>query len=89
MKRLLPVLIVLLLAGCASFQEAYLLDHEFGRDSAAAWQQQVANPHPAQVGAIPTGLEGITAEELMSIYNGTFAEKPLQQNVLSLTLPTH
>ena len=85
MKNLL-IFAVLLLAGCASFQEAYLLDREFGQASQAAWEQQIVNPEGQMVHRNPEGMEGITAEEVMGVYNGTFAEKPQQLNVLGLGL---
>ena len=87
MKYLLLIVFGLLLTGCASFQEAYILDQEFGVASEAAWQQQIAVPAPSSADRVPMGIEGITAEEIMGVHNGTFAEKPMKQSVLSFGLP--
>jgi hypothetical protein len=87
MKYLLLMVLGLLLTGCASFQEAYILDQEFGLASGAAWEQQIAFPAPSSVDRPPMGIEGITAEEIMGVYNGTFAEKPMEQSILSFGLP--
>jgi hypothetical protein len=73
----------LLLSGCASFEEAYTLDREFGQASQAAWDQQIANPG-VEIAAAPTGQEGITAEEIIGVYNKTFAEKPTKTKSLTL-----
>jgi hypothetical protein len=87
MKYLPLIAFGLLLTGCASFQEAYLLDQEFGKDSEVAWERQVAFPKISSKDQIPVGIEGITAEEIMGVYNGTFAEKPMKQEILMLGLP--
>ena len=88
MKYLTLVILGLLLTGCASFQEAYYLDQEFGEDNKAAWNQQIAFPEASPENQALMGIEGITAEEIMGVYNGTFAEKPMQQSILSFGLPT-
>lgn len=87
MKYLVIITAGLLLTGCASFQEAYYLDQEFGSDSNAAWEQQIAFPEATHDSSAPMGIEGITAEEIMGVYNETFAEEPMKQNVLSFGLP--
>ncbi|PLX90475.1 MAG: hypothetical protein C0619_09480 [Desulfuromonas sp.] len=87
MKYLMLIIVGLMLTGCASMQESYTLDQEFGRASGQSWQQQIAFPDAGMVPVVPTGIDGITAEEIMGVYNGTFAEEPMQQNVLSFGLP--
>lgn len=81
--RLLIIGFLLGLGGCASFEEAYIYDREFGRATQATWESQVAYPENRKMNA-PEGLAGITAEELMDVYNGTFGEKPQQLNILNL-----
>jgi hypothetical protein len=81
--RVLIIGFLLVLGGCASFEEAYIYDREFGQASQAAWESQIVYPDK-QSNRIPDGIEGITAEELMGVYNGTFAEKPQQINVLEI-----
>jgi len=71
------------LSGCASFEEAYIYDHEYGQATQATFDSQVAYPD-TQMQEGPEGIAGITAEELMGVYNGTFAEKPQQMNILTL-----
>ena len=87
MKYLLPIVLGLMLTGCASFQEAYYLDREYGVASKAAWEQQIAFPDAAPEQQALMGMEGITAEEIMSVYNGTFADEPMEQSILSFGLP--
>jgi len=67
---------MVLLAGCASMEEAYYVDREFGLAQQAAWDNQVAYPDYRHVARIPEITEGITAEEIMSAYNETFVEEP-------------
>lgn len=73
------------IGGCASLEEAYILDREFGQATQTAWANQVAYPD-RQTLKTPEGTEGITAEEIMDVYNQTFAEKPQQINVLEFGL---
>lgn len=80
------VIIIGLLLGisaCASLEEAYIYDREFGQATRAALASQIINPD-WQTSKTPEGVEGITAEEVMDVYNQTFAEKPQQFNVLRL-----
>lgn len=84
MKNKLMILALLLsIGGCASFEEAYIYDREFGQATKASFASQIVHPDK-QTKKVPEGLAGITAEELMKVYNGTFAEKPQQINVMSL-----
>lgn len=87
MKKLSFVIAtVLLLTGCASLQEAYYIDREFGQLSQASWDQQVAYPDYRYAAQTPETLEGITAEEVMDVYNETFAEEPQQANIINFGL---
>lgn len=83
--KVLVIGIMLALGGCASVEEAYVLDREFGQATQAAWASQVAYPDRQTV-KTPEGTEGITSEEIMDVYNQTFAEEPQQINVLDFGL---
>lgn len=76
----------LLLAGCASFEEAYYVDREYGQASMASWDQQIAYPDYRFANKAPVGSEGITAEKIMDVYNNTFAEPPKKQDVFQIDL---
>jgi hypothetical protein len=82
----------LLLAGCASLEEAYYVDHEFGRASQQSWDMQVAYPDYRYVydqdGNVkdPQGMDGINAEEVMSTLTETYAEKPTEGEALTFEL---
>ena len=85
MKRLTLIIAALaLLAGCASFEEAYHLDREYGLASQAAWDQQVAYPDYRYAVKTPEVTEGIIAEEIMDVYSETFAEEPEDLDVFQL-----
>ena len=86
---LLAILAVtIVLGGCASFEEAYHLDQEFGEASQITWDQQVANPDYRYVDNVPDTLSGITAEEVMDVHNETFAEEPTEIDVFQLGVGT-
>ncbi|PLX77419.1 MAG: hypothetical protein C0615_05360 [Desulfuromonas sp.] len=77
MKRILIGLIgVLLLAGCGTFNEAYMLDQEFGQATRAAFDSQIAYPDYRYADTNPEGMEGINAEGVMDQYNKSYAEPP-------------
>ena len=89
MKRLALVVLVaavLLLAGCASFQDAYYTDHEFGQASQQTWNKVVANPEGCNAKKTPAGLEGITAEQIMNIHTQTFATPPQKTETFNMGL---
>ena len=75
---------MVLLAGCASLEEAYYVDREFGLAQQAAWDNQVAYPDYRHVAKIPETTEGVTAEKIMNVYNETFAEEPEQVDIFQL-----
>ena len=81
--RVLMIGLLLGLGGCASLEEAYIYDREFGQAIQTSLDSQIAYPDRQQ-NRTPEGSEGITAEEIMNVYNQTFAEKPQQINVLKL-----
>ena len=78
----------LLLAGCASMEEAYHADREFGKDSQLTWDIQVAYPDYRYVydqeGNLknPETLDGISAENVMDVNSKTFAEKSESINIM-------
>jgi hypothetical protein len=85
-KTAFIVATVLLLTGCASLQEAYYIDREFGQLSQASWDQQVAYPDYRYAAKTPETLEGITAEEVMDVYNETYAEEPEKVDIINFGL---
>lgn len=64
----------LLLAGCASFEEAYYTDREHGKASTDAFDRMIVNQDDQHAGKVPEGLDGIHAEPIMGSYNQTFSE---------------
>lgn len=83
----------LLLVGCASFDEAYYVDREFGKQSQETWDMQVAYPDyryaaDQTTGEFknPEGLEGLPAENVMEVYTDTFADDPTEGNVLNFNV---
>lgn len=83
----------ILLVGCASFEEAYYVDREFGQRSQETWDMQVAYPDyryamDETTGEVrnPENLEGLPAENVMEVYTDTFAEKPTQADVIQFDL---
>ncbi len=87
MKRIVLVGILLATAaGCAPFKEAYYLDQEFGRDSRAAWDAQIVNKEPQNLDRIPEGMTGITAEEVMSVRNQMYMDKPRRSAIYEFGL---
>ncbi|HXV21366.1 MAG TPA: hypothetical protein VD811_10315 [Desulfuromonadales bacterium] len=85
-KLIFALMAIALLAGCATLEEAYYVDREWGQGQLASWDKQVANPNYKYVGQAPTGMEGVNAEEVMGIYNRTFAEKPAETEIFELGL---
>jgi hypothetical protein len=75
---------MVLLAGCASFEEAYYIDREFGLAQQMSWDNQVAYPDYRYAAKTPKTTEGITAEEIMSVYNDTFSKAPEKVDVFQL-----
>lgn len=82
MKRMAVIGILLLLAACAPFEEAYYIEREFSKDSQAAWDAQIVNKDFRYADRVPEGMAGITAEEIMSSHTKTFAEKPSKSKII-------
>lgn len=84
-KLILALMAISLLAGCAAaFEEAYYVDREWGQAQMDAWDRQVAYPNYKYAGKTPEGMEGITAEEVMGVYNQSFAERAEKTEVFEL-----
>jgi hypothetical protein len=77
---------MVLLAGCASLEEAYYVDREFGQAQMASWDSQVAYPDYRFAAKTPQNIDGITAEEIMNVYNKTFAKEPTQTEVFQFEI---
>lgn len=81
---LLIIAASIVLSGCASFEEAYYLDRDFGEASQSTWAHQVVPTDNRYVESLPQNLSGITAEEVMDVHNETFAEEPTEIDVFQL-----
>ncbi len=79
-RILIGIIGVLTLAGCAVFNEAYMLDQEFGQATRTAFESQIAYPDTPYAGTNPEGMEGINAEGTMDVYNKSFSEPPSRDN---------
>jgi hypothetical protein len=81
-----------LFAGCASMEEAYYVDQEFGQASQETWDMQVAYPDYRYVydqeGNMknPEGMDGIAAEEAMDVLTRAYGEKAEKTDVLQFDL---
>jgi hypothetical protein len=77
-----------LLSGCAHnpevSREAQSVDLEWGQAQERTWAQQVAYPEGRSPEKLPEGMEGNTAEEVMGVYNQSFAERPTRTQVFQL-----
>jgi hypothetical protein len=80
------ITVMALLAGCASLEEAYYVDREYGLAQQAAWDNQVAYPDYRYAAKTPVTMDGITAEEIMNVSNETYSEKPEQVEVFQFGL---
>ncbi len=78
------IMAIVLLAGCASFEEAYYVDREFGLAQQTTWDSQVAYPDYRYAAKTPITIDGVTAEEIMGVYNKTFAKEPEGVDVFQL-----
>ncbi|PLY02464.1 MAG: hypothetical protein C0624_08425 [Desulfuromonas sp.] len=80
MKHLLIALsAVMALSGCTIFNEAYLLDDEYGIATRTSFNGQIAYPDYRYANTTPEGMEGVNAEGTMDIYNKSFQESPAQE----------
>lgn len=73
-----------LLSGCATTEEAYYVDREFGMASQAAMDKQVAYTDYRYAEKTPETTEGIVAEEIMDVYTNTFGEEPENVEVFQM-----
>jgi uncharacterized protein YceK len=71
----------LLLAGCASFEEAYYTDREHGKASTDAFDRMIVNKEDQHAGKTPEGLDGIHAEPIMGSYNRTFSQSFTRESI--------
>jgi len=78
---LLPLAGLVLASGCASMEEAYYLDREFGQASQASFDQQILYPDYRYADQVPEGVPGIIAEEIMGVHIETYSEKPTEVEV--------
>lgn len=85
-SMLILSLATIFLSGCAMFYDAPRISDDYGRAQSAVWSQQVAYPTPAAVDRTPEGLSGLPAEEIMKIYNQSFANKPSKQEIFNMGL---
>ena len=87
MKKVTIVLFALLMiGGCAAFEEAYYVDREFGLTSQAAFDNQIAHSQDQITDDPPEGLEGIDAERMMTAHNEGFGKPPQETNVFNISL---
>lgn len=83
MKWTFLILIVALIStGCASFEETYYLDREFGKAQMESWDKMIAYPESQYADKQPEGLEGIHAEPAMNVYHRSFSKEPTKTNVI-------
>ena len=79
---LLVLLASVILGGCASFEEAYILDREYGQAQMHSWDSMIADPASTQADKQPDGLEGINAEAAMRVYDKAFTREPTRSNII-------
>jgi hypothetical protein len=70
--------------GCASFEEAYVLDREFGKAQMETWDKMIAYPDSKYADKQPEGMEGIHAEPAMGVYHRSYSKEPTATNVIQL-----
>jgi hypothetical protein len=73
-----------LLTGCASFEEAYYLDREFGKAQMESWNKMIAYPDYRYADQEPEGMAGIHGEAAMDIYHRSFDKEPTHTEVFQL-----
>jgi len=91
---ILILFVLLMIHGCAAFEETYYVDREFGLTSQAAFDNQIArsenqvtdDPAEGVVDDPPKGLEGINAERMMAAHNESFGKPPQETNVFNISL---
>lgn len=88
-SMLILILATISLPGCAMFYDAPRISDDYGQAQRAVWSQQVANPTPAVADRTPEGLSGLPAEEIMKIYNQSFANKPTKEEIFNMGITTN
>lgn len=63
-----------LLVGCATMEEAYYTDREFGAATTDAFDRQVIHKDYAHAGKAVEGLPALHAEPVMEKYHSTFSQ---------------
>jgi len=81
---LLILLFAVVGSGCASFEEAYILDREYGQAQMQSWDKLIAYPDGRYADQVPEGIEGINAESAMGVYHQSFAKPPTPTEVIKL-----
>jgi hypothetical protein len=74
--------VLVLCAGCAAIEEAYVLDREFGRAQMESWDKMIVYPDYRHADQQPAGVEGIHAEAAMEAYHWSFSKRPTETNVI-------
>jgi hypothetical protein len=81
MKTLAVVLVVVLASGCA---ETPHYDARFGDAVRKAKVAMTINPDAGKAGDEAKGMDGPSAKEAMTRYQGTFKEPPPATNVINI-----
>jgi len=90
MKGWFLILVVAMIGGgCASFEEAYVLDREFGQAQMQSWDRLIAYPDGRYAERVPEGLNGIHAESAMGVYHKSFSKEPTESEVIKLGFSEH
>jgi hypothetical protein len=74
----------MLLGGCASWDSTYYVDREAGRAVRYDTDLQVAYPDYRYAAKSPETIPGITAEDVMDVYESTFKEKSEKVNIFQM-----
>ena len=83
MRRFACILFVCLtVVGCSSLK----VDREFGVAQKNSWAKQIAYPESPYADQRVEGIAGITAEEIMTVHNRTFAEKAERAQIFQFDL---
>jgi hypothetical protein len=86
MKKMLVVPLALgLLVGCSSTP---YVDKEFGQATRTAFETQIADQTYRHAEQTPEGLEGIVAEEVMTVYTDDFGQAPTDAKIIQPVITT-
>lgn len=84
----LAFLIAFFCAGCATLEETYYLDREFGKAQMESWNKMIAYPDDRYSDQKPDGMAGIHGEAAMDVYHRSFDREPTRNDVLQLGIIT-